>query len=63
MKAQLVLRITLMQPAKMSRRVAVRLAADILSGASSEIPEEWKHPAAVGVRLIETHEWLEEGAR
>lgn len=60
-KAQLVLRVTLMQPKGASRRATVKHVADILSGSSLQIPEEWKHSDAIGVKLVETHEWLEGG--
>lgn len=59
MKAQLVLRVVLMQPAGMSRRAAVKHVTDVLSGSSTHIPAEWQHPDAVGTKLVETHEWLE----
>lgn len=59
MRAQLVLRVTLMQPSGMSRRVAVKLVAEILSGTTQQVPNAWQHPDAVGVKLVETHEWLE----
>jgi hypothetical protein len=58
-KAQLVLRVTLMQPKGMSRRATVQHVSDVLAGASTHIPAEWQHADAVGVKLIETHEWLE----